>query len=75
VLQELAVNLRRTAKRPLDAKATRDLVTDYLAWHVVVNSGESASDMVPIVRSAGDNVRGELMAERARRPSASIARA
>ena len=41
VLQELAVNLRRKAKRPLDAKATRDVVTDYLAWQVVVNGGDS----------------------------------
>jgi predicted nucleic acid-binding protein len=41
VLQELAVNLRKRAGRPLDAKATRDLVADYLTWHVVVNGGES----------------------------------
>jgi predicted nucleic acid-binding protein len=41
VLQELAVNLRRKAKRPLDARATRDVVSDYLAWQVVVNGGDS----------------------------------
>ena len=41
VLQELAVNLRRKAKKPLDAKATRDVVSDYLAWQVVVNGGAS----------------------------------
>jgi predicted nucleic acid-binding protein len=41
VLQELAVNLRRKAKKPLDAKTTREVVSDYLAWQVVVNSGES----------------------------------
>jgi predicted nucleic acid-binding protein len=41
VLQELSVNLRKRARRPLDAKATRDIVADYLAWHVVVNGGES----------------------------------
>ena len=41
VLQELAINLRRKAGRPLDAKATREIVTDYLTWHVVVNGGES----------------------------------
>ena len=37
VLQELAVNLRRKAKKPLGAKAVRDVVSDYLAWQVVVN--------------------------------------
>jgi predicted nucleic acid-binding protein len=41
VLQELAVNLRRKTKKPLDAKGTRDVVADYLAWQVVVNGGES----------------------------------
>jgi predicted nucleic acid-binding protein len=41
VLQELCVNLRRRAGRPLDAKATRDIVADYLTWRVVVNGGDS----------------------------------
>jgi predicted nucleic acid-binding protein len=41
VLQELAVNLRRKAKKPLEAKATRDVVSDYLTWQVVVNRGDS----------------------------------
>jgi predicted nucleic acid-binding protein len=41
VLQELDVNLRKKAKRPLDPKATREIVADYLTWHVVVNNGES----------------------------------
>lgn len=41
VLQELAVNLRRKAAKPLDAKTTREIVSDYLVWQVVVNSGES----------------------------------
>jgi predicted nucleic acid-binding protein len=41
ILQELAVNLRRKAKRPLDARATRDVVSDYLVWQVVVNGGDS----------------------------------
>ncbi len=41
VLQELSVNLHRKAGRPLDGKATRELVADYLTWQVVVNGGES----------------------------------
>lgn len=41
VQQELAVDLRRKAKKPLDAKATRDIVSDYLVWQVVVNGGDS----------------------------------
>ena len=41
VLQELSVNLRRKAGRPLDVKATREIVADYLTWQVIVNGGES----------------------------------
>jgi predicted nucleic acid-binding protein len=41
VLQELSVNLRRKASRPLDVKATREIVADYLTWQVVVSGGES----------------------------------
>jgi len=41
VLQELSVNLRRKAGRPLDTKATREIVVDYLTWRVVVNGGDS----------------------------------
>ena len=48
VLQELAVNLRRKAGRPLDAKATREIISDYLTWHVVVNGGESILEALDI---------------------------
>ena len=41
VLQELAVNLRRKVRKPLNATATRDVVSDYLVWQVVVNGGDS----------------------------------
>jgi predicted nucleic acid-binding protein len=41
VLQELSVNLRKKARRPLDPEAVRDIVADYLTWQVVVNGGES----------------------------------
>ena len=48
VLQELAVNLRRKARRPLDAKATRQVIVDYLAWHVVQNGGESILEALEV---------------------------
>jgi predicted nucleic acid-binding protein len=41
VLQELCVNLRRKAGRPVDLATARRIVADYLAWHVVTNTGES----------------------------------
>ncbi|HEY3380876.1 MAG TPA: PIN domain-containing protein [Vicinamibacterales bacterium] len=48
VLQELAVNLRRKAAKPLDARTTRDVVSDYLAWHVVVNDGKSVLEALDL---------------------------
>jgi predicted nucleic acid-binding protein len=48
VLQELAVNLRRKTTRPLDTKATREVVADYLTWQVVVNGGESILEALDI---------------------------
>lgn len=48
VLQELAVNLRRKARKPLDVKATRDVVSDYLTWQVVVNGGDSILEALDI---------------------------
>jgi len=48
VLQELAVNLRRKAGRPLDAKAAREIVADYLTWQVVVNGGESILEALDV---------------------------
>ncbi len=41
VLQELSVNVRKKAAKPLGLEATRELISDYLAWHVVVNDGEA----------------------------------
>ena len=48
VLQELSINLRRKASRPLDAKATRDIVADYLTWQVIVNGGESILEAIDL---------------------------
>jgi predicted nucleic acid-binding protein len=41
VLQELAVNLRRKVRRPLGTRQIREIVSDYLTWHVVANTPDS----------------------------------
>lgn len=48
VLQELSVNLRKKVRQPLDAKATRDIVADYLTWQVIVNGGESILEAIDL---------------------------
>ena len=39
VLQELYVNLRKVARKPLPRNEAKGMLTDYLAWEVVVNDG------------------------------------
>lgn len=48
VLQELSVNLRKKAGRPLDARTVRDIVADYLTWEVYVNTGTSILEALEI---------------------------
>lgn len=40
--------MRRRAGRPLEAKATREIVADYLTWHVVENDGESILEAIDL---------------------------
>ena len=48
VLQELTVNLRKRVSRPLDGKATREIIADYLTWQVIVNGGESILEAIDL---------------------------
>jgi predicted nucleic acid-binding protein len=41
VLQELCINLRRKAAKPLSIDEVRALLRDYMAWEVVTNTSES----------------------------------
>jgi len=46
VLQEVYVNLRKKASRPLSSTEARDLISDYLVWNVVVNDGASVVEAI-----------------------------
>ena len=48
VLQELCVNLRRKATRPLSVEETRRLIRDYSSWDIVVNTAESVLQSLTI---------------------------
>ncbi|MBV8205317.1 MAG: PIN domain-containing protein [Acidobacteria bacterium] len=41
VLQELCINVRRKILEPLSIREAQDLVQDYMAWEVVVNTPAS----------------------------------
>ena len=46
VLQETYVNLRHKAARPLAVDEALELVSEYLAWDVVVNDGTSVLEAI-----------------------------
>ena len=46
VLQETYVNLRHKAARPLTVDEALELVSEYLAWDVVVNDGASVLEAI-----------------------------
>lgn len=48
VLQELCVNLRRKAAKPVSVTTVREIIADYLAWEVVTNTGESILDALEL---------------------------
>jgi predicted nucleic acid-binding protein len=48
VVQELAVNLRRKVAQPMDPRAVREIVSDYLTWHVAVNGGDAILEALEI---------------------------
>jgi predicted nucleic acid-binding protein len=41
VLQELYVDLRKVAKKPIPQAEAKRMLADYLTWELVVNDGES----------------------------------
>ena len=48
VLQELCVNVRGRASRPLSVEETRRLVQNYLSWEIVVNTPASVIEALDI---------------------------
>jgi len=48
VLQELCVNLRRKAVKPLTIEETRSLIQDYSDWELVVNTHNSVIEALTI---------------------------
>ena len=72
VLQELSVNLRKKSRRPLDAKATREIVADYLAWQVVVNGGESILEALDLEARYQISFWGALVVQAAQASGAEV---
>lgn len=48
VLQELCVNLRKVAKKPIPQAEAKRMLADYLTWELVVNDGESIPEALEL---------------------------
>ena len=48
VLQELCINLRRKAVKPLTVEETRSLIEDYSDWEIVANTQNSVIEALTI---------------------------
>jgi predicted nucleic acid-binding protein len=70
VLQELYINLRRKASKPLDRTQARQLVEDYLSWEVVVNDGRSILEAIEIEDRYGISFWDALVIQAARNSGA-----
>ncbi len=72
VLQELCINLRRKATRPVSLRIAREIVTDYLAWEVQVNTGQSVLEALQIEERYGISFWDALIVAAATSPGASV---
>ena len=50
VLQEFFVNVVQKIPKPIDKKLAKNIVRDFLKWHVVVNNGDSILDAIDICK-------------------------
>ena len=48
VLQEFFVNVVHKIPRPIDKSRAKEIVKDFLKWHVVVNNGDSILEAIDI---------------------------
>jgi predicted nucleic acid-binding protein len=72
VLQELCVNLRRKAGRPVDLETARRIVADYLTWNVITNTGESILDALDIEKKYGISFWDALVIQAAEASGATV---
>ncbi|MDW7711695.1 MAG: PIN domain-containing protein [Deferrisomatales bacterium] len=72
VIQELYVNLRRKAARPVPADEARRLVEDYLCWPLVVNDGNSILGALQLEQDHGISFWDALILDAANRSGARI---
>ena len=66
------MNLRRKVVHPVTLKTLREIISDYLSWHVVTNNGESVLDALEIEERYGISFWDALIVQAAQSAGADV---
>ncbi len=72
VLQEFFVNVVQKIPKPLDIPQAKEIVRDFLKWHVVVNTGDSILDAIDISLRYGYSFWDSMIIEAAIKGGATV---
>jgi predicted nucleic acid-binding protein len=72
VLQEFFVNVVRKIPKPIDKQQAKEIVRDFLKWHVVVNTGDSIIDAIDICLRFGYSFWDSMIIEAAIKGGATV---
>jgi len=72
VLQEFFVNVVQKIQRPIEKKLAKEIVRDFLRWHVVVNDGDSILDAIDICEKYGYSLWDSMIIEAAIKGGAAV---
>ena len=72
VLQEFFVNAVQKIPKPLDKQQAKEIVRDFLKWHVVVNTGDSIIDAIGICLRFGYSFWDSMIIEAAIKGGATV---
>ena len=72
VLQEFFVNVVQKIPKPIDKQQAKEIVRDFLKWHVVVNTGDSIIDAIEICLRFGYSFWDSMIIEAAIKGGATV---
>ena len=72
VLQEFFVNVVQKIPKPIDKQQAKEIVRDFLKWHVVVNTGDSIVDAIDICIRFGYSFWDSMIIEAAIKGGATV---
>ena len=72
VLQEFFVNVVQKIPKPIEKQQAREIVRDFLKWHVVVNTGDSIVEAIDICLKFGYSFWDSMIIEAAIKGGAAV---